>query len=89
MNEIVLRSNPFRSGLAGTAFAITAVLFFVWIETTVAQTITISNLWSISTAAGRTYVTTNTTERGIAHNPATGHVLLVSRAGGDPGKDAV
>lgn len=45
------------------------------------QTVTVSNLWSISTAAGRSYVTSGSTERGIAVNPVTGHVLLVSRAG--------
>src|SRR2546425_1473074 len=82
MNKILLRSNFFQSVPARLPFAITAILFCVWIASARAQTITISNLWSISTAAGRTYVTTNTTERGIAYNPATGHVLLVSRAGG-------
>src|SRR6266496_4029155 len=82
MNTTLLRSNRFRSVPARLAFAITAFLCLVWIASAQAQTITISNLWSISTADGRTYVTGGTTERGIAYNPATGHVLLVSRAGG-------
>ena len=42
----------------------------------------ISNLWKISTADNRPYVTTNATERGIAYNPSNNHVYLVSRAGG-------
>src|SRR5437867_5666304 len=41
----------------------------------------LSNLWTISTADNRPYVTTNATERGIAYNPANNHVYLVSRAG--------
>ncbi len=40
----------------------------------------LTNVWSISTDAGRAYVTSGQTERGIACNPATRHVLLVSRA---------
>lgn len=82
MNKILLRSNSPRLAPARLAFPIAAVLFFVWIASTQAQTLTISNLWSISTAEGRSYVTSGTTERGIAYNPVTGHVLLVSRAGG-------
>ena len=82
MNKILLRSNSPRLAPARLAFPIAAVLFFVWIASTRAQTLTISNLWSISTAEGRSYVTSGTTERGIAYNPVTGHVLLVSRAGG-------
>jgi hypothetical protein len=46
-----------------------------------AQTISISNLWSISTSAGRPYVTSGNTERGVAYNPLNNHVYLVSRAG--------
>jgi hypothetical protein len=46
-----------------------------------AQTITFTNIWSIGTGV-RDYITTGTTERGIAVNPVTGHVLVVSRAGG-------
>ena len=81
MNGILLRSNLFRSAPARSAFAITLVCCTFWIARLQAQTITISNLWSISTADGRAYVTSGTTERGIAYNPMTGHVLLVSRAG--------
>ncbi len=64
-----------------SALGIAAALCFVRIPNARAQTITITNLWSISTSDGRAYVTSGTTERGIAYNPATGHVLLVSRAG--------
>jgi hypothetical protein len=41
----------------------------------------LSTRWSIATynTGDRTYVTTNMTERGIAYNPVTGHVLIVSR----------
>lgn len=42
---------------------------------------TIETLWTIPTGT-RDYVTVGSTERGIAINPANGHVLLVSRAGG-------
>src|SRR6059036_3390439 len=42
----------------------------------------LSNLWKISTADNRPYVTTNLTERGIAYNPLNNHVYLVSRASG-------
>ena len=62
--------------------AITAILCSMGMGSARAQTITISNLWSISTADGRSYVTSGTTERGIAYNPVTGDVLLVSRAAG-------
>lgn len=41
---------------------------------------TLSPLWSIAPDE-RPYVTTGNTERGLAHNPATGNVLLLSRAG--------
>lgn len=60
----------------------TVVLFCAWNSTGQAQTISISNLWSISTADGRAYVTSGATERGVAYNPVTGHLLLASRAVG-------
>ncbi len=34
-------------------------------------------------APGGTFVTTGNTERGLAYNPTTGHLVLVSRAGGN------
>ncbi len=37
-------------------------------------------LWSFAPGS-RSYLTTNSTERGLAYNPATGNLLLVSRAG--------
>ncbi|MDB6029436.1 MAG: hypothetical protein JWM68_5659 [Verrucomicrobiales bacterium] len=42
-------------------------------------TIRLTNIWNIR-AGSRTYVTSNSTERGICINPFTGHVLLVSRS---------
>jgi hypothetical protein len=44
----------------------------------------LSNLWNISTADNRPYVTTNATERGIAYNPANNHVYLANRVGTIP-----
>jgi hypothetical protein len=46
-----------------------------------AQTLNLTNSWSIATGV-RDYVTSGTTERGIAINPVNDHVYLVSRAGG-------
>lgn len=40
----------------------------------------IQPLWSVAPGV-RPYLTTGNTERGLAYNPMTGHVLLVSRAG--------
>src|SRR5688500_12597590 len=37
-------------------------------------------LWQISPADGLPYLTTDSTQRGVAYNPLTGHVLLVSRS---------
>ena len=45
-----------------------------------AQTLNLINSWSIPTGV-RDYVTSGTTERGIAINPVNDHVYLVSRAG--------
>ncbi len=50
-----------------------------------AQTITVSNLWSISTAEGRAYVSAvagGHYERGVAYNLANNHAYIVSRNGG-------
>ncbi|HXG49460.1 MAG TPA: immunoglobulin domain-containing protein [Methylomirabilota bacterium] len=44
-----------------------------------AQTITVSNLWTLA-AGSRAYVTAGATERGIAYNPLSNHVYVVSRA---------
>lgn len=46
-----------------------------------AQSFTFTKLWGIGTGV-RDYITTGNTERGIAINPVTGDVILVSRAGG-------
>ena len=46
-----------------------------------AQSLVFSNLWSIPTGE-RDYLTTTANERGLAINPVTRHVLLVSRSGG-------
>ena len=49
-----------------------------------AQTVTISNLFRISTADGRPYLTnanaTSYTERGAAYNPVNNHAYIVSRS---------
>ena len=42
-----------------------------------------SNIWNLL-AGDRTYLGTNSTERGLAYNSATTNLLLVSRAGTDP-----
>lgn len=49
-----------------------------------AAQIAVSNLWSIP-AGSRDYVTINSspTERGVAINPVTGHVLIATRTGGN------
>jgi hypothetical protein len=47
-----------------------------------AQTISFTNLWNLGTGAALDYLATGNTERGVAVNPVTGHVLVVSRAGG-------
>ena len=59
----------------------------LWTGTADAQTITISNLFSISTTNGRSYVTAlpspnSYVERGVAYNTATNHAYVVSRNGG-------
>lgn len=43
---------------------------------------TLQSLWSLTPDADRLYVTTANMERGIAYNPVSKNVLLVSRAGG-------
>lgn len=82
MNKPLSFSSNTRFVTVRTQFLMAAVLLGLWNASAQAQTITVSNLWGISTADGRNYVTSGSTERGIAHNPATGHVLLVSRAAG-------
>ena len=41
-------------------------------------------LWTLA-PGDRPYITSGVTERGLAYNPATDHVLVVSRAAGNPG----
>ncbi len=56
----------------------------LWSGTAGAQTITISNLWSISTTNGRPYLTNaaanSYTERGAGYNPVNNHAYIVSRS---------
>lgn len=51
-----------------------------------AQVVTVSNLWSISTAEGRPYLTnasaSSYTERGVAYSAVANHAYIVSRQGG-------
>ena len=42
----------------------------------------ISQLWSLEPGS-RTYLTTDNTQRGMAYNPGTGHVLIASRSRGN------
>src|SRR5688500_11270197 len=42
---------------------------------------TLEEAWRLA-PGDRTYLTTDNTQRGIAFNPVTGHLLLVNRAGG-------
>ena len=56
----------------------------LWSSTAGAQTITISNLWSISTTNGRPYLTNSAagsyTERGATYSAFRNHAYIVSRA---------
>ena len=56
----------------------------LWSDTAGAQTVTISNLFSISTTNGRPYVTNTApnsyTERGVGYNPLNNHAYIVSRS---------
>ena len=58
----------------------------LWSDTAGAQTVTISNLFSISTTNGRPYLTNaaanSYSERGVAYNPLNNHAYIVSRASG-------
>lgn len=65
--RLTLRTIPLAAGL-------------LWCGTLLAQ-FQLQPLWSVA-AGVRPYLTTGNTERGMAYNPATGHVILVSRAGG-------
>jgi len=60
-----------------------AVLEMILAMRTNAQTITISNLWSISTSEARPYLTNSTSnsywERGVAYNALNNHAYIVSR----------
>ena len=42
----------------------------------------LSNIWNIAADGSAAYVTTGTTERGIAVSRSTGNILICSRAGG-------
>jgi hypothetical protein len=43
----------------------------------------VSNIWSISTSEGRSYVTSaSNNDRGLAYNPVTDHVYIVGRSNG-------
>jgi len=65
--RLTLRTIPLFAGL-------------LWCGAVLAQ-YQLQPLWSLAPEA-RPYLTTGNTERGMAYNPATGHVILVSRAGG-------
>src|SRR5215218_2882845 len=80
----------------GIVALISGLIFSASLSDVQAQTtISISNLWSISTTNGRTYVTSGNTERGVSYNPSNNHAYIVSRNGtlkvaivhGDTGAD--
>jgi hypothetical protein len=79
--------NPdsFRSRVRRTLTPIVLLLALAVPSSAGAQLITITNLWNISTADGRSYVTANPsatyTERGVAYNPLNNHAYIVSRQG--------
>lgn len=69
-----IRPRCLRVG--GRIATATALLF-----TAAASADTLTNLWSISPDEGRLYVGVSNLERGVALNPATTNVLLLSRVG--------
>ncbi|MFN7140936.1 MAG: family 10 glycosylhydrolase, partial [Limisphaerales bacterium] len=71
-NYSVVVSNAFGGQLSSNAF----LKVLPPIATTGAEP-----LWNLAPGS-RTYLTTNGTERGLAYNGVTDHLLLVSRAGG-------
>jgi hypothetical protein len=73
-------TSAFRTSRFFTLFLFTSGLLLGLAPSLHAQ-YSLSNLWNISTADNRPYVTAGTTERGIAYNPTNNHVYLVSRAG--------
>lgn len=46
-----------------------------------AQALVVSNVWSISTSEGRSYVSATANERGVAYDPQRGFAYIVSRNG--------
>ena len=57
--------------------AVTVTAAFINVS---AQSVGLNSLWSLAPGS-RAYVTTDNTQRGLAYNPVTGHVLLANRAG--------
>jgi hypothetical protein len=78
----------FRTARPFTVLSGLALTLLPWMAATpaAAQTIVVSNLWSISTTNGRPYLTnasaSSYTERGVAYNRLTSHAYIVSRQGG-------
>lgn len=69
------------ASLSSRAPLLGALLAALLLFTAGAAADTLTSLWSISPDEGRLYVGVSNTERGLAINPATGSVLLLSRAG--------
>jgi|GEM_PF-666646 len=59
----------------------TVGLFAIVSSLLTAQGQSLNVVWALK-PGDRAYLTTDNTQRGIAYNPATGHLLLVNRAGG-------
>jgi hypothetical protein len=74
MNTRIVRLNPcFYSWL------VLLLLGMAGIVNVHAQSFALSNLWSMASSPTSFLNTTNNNTRGIAYNPATGHLLAVSR----------
>ncbi|MBI2947297.1 MAG: DUF4623 domain-containing protein, partial [Verrucomicrobia bacterium] len=80
-NVAVTASGSYRakiSNSAGSATSTNAVLTVNRVQSSDVLT----PLWKLA-PGDRAYINTDGTQRGIAYNPATGNVLLVSRTGGN------
>ncbi len=71
--------NPPRTrGLRGLSL-LALLLALNWVQSACAQSYTLANLWSMTPQADTILSSTDNNARGVAYNPVTGHVLVVSR----------
>jgi hypothetical protein len=78
MNTQFFRTR-FRVLLLSAVLAMLAVITFA--PRLHGQSLVVSNMWSISTAEARSYVSATANERGVAYNPVLGYAYIVSRNG--------